>query len=146
MEAQSPPNPQVEAAFIAKLNRATSLEKMEWHVGSAPPNLKIFGDHLGTYVEGTYRNVKVGIFKRPLPKSRDDYLHAFSSGVQWRQAGPSDGSQLMLVIYDQTDNVVKEMSNHQSLLGDLYDAARWKGSQLEAKIQQILADSEDEGA
>lgn len=120
-------------ALLVKLNRLTSLGKINWTVGP-PPRTIVRGtdDHIPIYMAAIYKGREFGLFQQRY-QSYDGERDRF----YWSE-------RVVLAILDQDENVLWEIANNSSALHDLFETVRRKVAGVDGIIDDLINDAEDE--
>lgn len=120
-------------ALLVKLNRLTSMDKLQWHVEDAPRSLsRGTDDIIPIFMRARYKDKRFGLYQQRY-QSYDGERDRF----YWSE-------REVLAIIDFDDRVLWQTSRNYSALSDLFETAQRKVSNVDELIDNLLED-EDEG-
>lgn len=117
--------------LLVKLNRLTSLEKIQWDVTDAPRAIaRGTDDHIPLFLTTTYKGQKFALYQQRYQSFDGDRERFY-----WNE-------RLVLAILDEMDRAIWEASNQQSALYDLFETARKKVANIDEVIDELLDDDD----
>jgi len=120
------------STLLVKLNRLTSLRKIEWTVQDAPrPLSRGTDDYIPFFMTARYRGQLFGLFQQRF-QSYDGDREKF----YWNE-------RLVLAILDSEGRALWEATQPYSAVLDLFETARRKVANVDEIIDDLLADDGD---
>jgi len=119
--------------LLVKLNRLTSLGKINWRA-EPPPRSIIRGtdDHIPIYMSAIYKGRTFGLFLQRYQSYDGEHDRLY-----WSE-------RIVLAIIDQEENVLWEIENSSSALHDLFETVRRKVARVDDIIDDLINDDHDE--
>jgi hypothetical protein len=119
--------------LLVKLNRLTSLGKINWAV-ERPPTAIVRGtdDHIPIFMSAFYKGKMFGIFPQRYQSYDGEHERFY-----WSE-------RLVLAILDEDENIVWEIANNSSALYDLFETVRRKVAGVDDIIDDLINDDDDE--
>ena len=118
-------------ALIVKLNKLTSLGKIEWEVEDAPRAIiRGTDDHIPLYMTTCYKGQQFGLYQHRYQSYDGEHDRFY-----WSE-------QVKLAILDRESRVLWESPHLYSALFDLFETARKKVSNIDALVDDLLSDDE----
>jgi hypothetical protein len=119
--------------LLVKLNRLTSLEKINWTV-EPPPRSIVRGtdDHIPIYMSAFYKGRVFGLFLQRYQSFDGDHERLY-----WSE-------RVVLAILDHDDNLLWEIANNSSALFDLFETVRRKVAGVDDIIDDLINDDDED--
>lgn len=119
--------------LLVKLNRLTSLGKINWTV-EPPPRAIVRGidDRIPVFLRALYKGRSLGLFQQRYQTYDGERDRFF-----WSE-------RVVLAILDSDDNVLWEVANNSSALNDLFDTVRRKVADVDSIIDDLINDTDED--
>ncbi|WP_208279767.1 hypothetical protein [Massilia oculi] len=119
--------------LLVKLNKLTSLNKINWTVEKPPHSIaKGTDDHIPLYISAFYKDKVFGIFQQRYQSYDGDHERFY-----WSE-------RVVLAILDHEDNLLWEVDGNYSALYDLFETVRRKVARVDDIIGDLINDDDDE--
>ena len=120
-------------ALFVKLNRLTSMGKLQWNVEDAPRSLsRGTDDFIPIFMRARYKDQRFALYLQRY-QSYDGERDRF----YWSE-------REVLAIIDFDDRVLWQTSRNYSALNDLFETAQRKVSNVDELINNLLEDDDEE--
>lgn len=117
--------------LIVKLNKLTSLDKIEWEVADAPRAILRGDDHIPLFMTCSYKGQRFGLYEHRYQAYDGEHDHFY-----WT-------NRIVLAILDREGRALWETPTQTPALFDLFDTVRKKVSNIDGIIDGLLKDDDD---